>query len=67
MEYTSADRVRTTLAKREEIGQNSAVFRLGETDTAWNPKGTKHFLTGPGRVKYEKKADGEIEAKVAPL
>lgn len=66
MNYTSSDRVRSIIAGRKEaVNQSNAIIRLGETDTAWNPKGVKFFIQGPGRVKYEQDADGEITAKVA--
>lgn len=66
MFYTNADRVRSILDKRQEsVGRADATFRLGDTDTAWNPDDTKEFIHGPGRVKYEKNADGGIVVKLS--
>lgn len=41
--------------------RDTAVFQLGDTDTAWNPEATKEFIEGPGRIKYVKGADGAIK------
>jgi hypothetical protein len=56
MNYMSAHRVRSIMEERD-----TAIFQLGDTDTAWNPEATKEFIEGPGRIKYVKGADGAIK------
>jgi hypothetical protein len=64
MQYFTADRVRETLNTKERDGQAKVTFRLGETDTAWNPASTKKFIHGPGAVTYTRHRDGGIDTEV---